>query len=280
MPIGTSGPNTAPANYEALVGYHPNARRFIAEGDSWFAFPLMRMNFLDCLDARNGKAALIDREFSKASSGHTVAQITADKNLAAIRKRMMKFAQKGIGYHALLLSGGGNDIVGEELNGFLYEKKPGMTWHDCINTKALDKCMKTLRAGYEKVIALRDAVDSECWIFTHLYDYAFPDGTPVHVWPLKVGPWMQPALRGHKITTAEDQQQIIWHILDTFRDMLLPLERAHGNFRVANTLGTLERDDWGDELHPTGPGFMKIAKVFQRALRDEFPELPNPANWA
>lgn len=61
-------------------------------------------------------------------------------------------------------------------------------------------------------------------------------------------------------------------LLTQFATMLDALSAvAKNNFVHVRTQGTLARDQWANELHPTPEGFALITAKFVAALRSRFP---------
>jgi hypothetical protein len=192
------------------------------------------------------------------------------------RERIIKFlkSKKHGPFDALLYSGGGNDVVGDQLCLWLKEFDP----HDpdpvnAINRTRLEDIVGVVRAAYEDLIEIRDREAPDCVIFLHAYDFAMPDGRGV----CHVGPWLKPSLDFRGWTDPTQAKKIV-------RDVLLPLdgelsrfEKAHRNVVYVRTQGTLTQTtaDWANELHPSkgrGGGFNKIAGRFLEALQKQFPD--------
>jgi hypothetical protein len=256
--------------YEVVMDENPEFLGFVSEGDSWFAFPsyLRRSIISDLARANDAKAYWLRRE----SSGDEVRNIMSGRQYASMRDLMK---DEDIHIDAILFSGGGNDIVGPDMLPLLNDYQLGMTAQACINRDNFDERVGEIRDAYLKLIALRDKYRPEICIFTHAYDFAIPSGKPVHFLFWDIGPWMKNMETQKGITDPVLQQEIITYMLTTFGQMQENLESEHERIVYIRTQGTLDRDaDWGDELHPTGPGFMKIAAKFQAALRSAFPQLP------
>jgi hypothetical protein len=170
-----------------------------------------------------------------------------------------------------LFSGGGNDVVGEDLLPLLNQRKPGMTWEQCLNAETTDARFDRLRSAYVDLIHLRDENQPECRIYLHGYDWAFPSGKGSKLWGIKAGPWMRPHLESKGITDPADQRQIIHALLERFAAMQRQVVQNHSNVVLVPTQGTLGKADWHDEIHPTRDGFKRIAEKFRAELRKQFP---------
>ena len=83
--------------------------RILAEGDSWFDYPLGR----DVIRALEGLLSLPIANM--AHHGDEVRQILALKQRKEIERRLATGAPDGQPWDVLLLSAGGNDFVGDQL---------------------------------------------------------------------------------------------------------------------------------------------------------------------
>ena len=157
------------------------------------------------------------------------------------------------------------------------EYQTGFTWRDCIDKAYLATKWQDVRDSYDRIIALRDELRPGLPIFTHSYDFAAPTGAPVRLlWLPIAGGWLQEKFEQKNIP-ATMHGPIITYLLEEFAKLLDLLEDEHSEFIHIRTQGTLAKDEWGDELHPSMTGYKKIAAKFQAALQQRFPSLPSPA---
>lgn len=174
---------------------------------------------------------------------------------------------------AILFSGGGNDLVGEQFRLLLYDaasvsSDPTKT----LNDNALGDIVGVAMAGYRDLLAARAASPQmDVPIFVHAYDFACPRG--VGVCDGVVGPWLYPSLesRGWMGNQADLNTgfRIVQQILQRFGYELLDLAKSEPNVLLAETQGTLSTaKEWANELHPKAPGFKNIARKFAEALND------------
>jgi hypothetical protein len=88
-----------------------------------------------------------------------------------------------------------------------------------------------------------------------------------------LGPWLKPSLDFRGWTNFAMAAAVIKEALLAFDVLLTRLEQQHLNIVYVRTQGTLSSaTDWANELHPTEQGFGKIADVFLRSLRGQFPK--------
>ncbi len=241
----------------------------LTEGDSWFAFPLpSRPNIVDVLINRfSSHAAWLRHESNGDESRIMMAGEQWEKLFKTLTRPKMRC-------DIILLSAGGNDIVGRCLLTLLRQRESWMTWRDCINEQRFQHRLNQIEGAYQELIALRDDYHPNAWIFTHDYDRAIPSDKPIRLGPFKLGPWMKPYLESKGIKKTSDQREIVWFLLDRFSQMLQRIEQSTDRFYHVRTQGTLKTTEWGDEIHPTKEGFEKIADKIQTAIHEEFPVLP------
>jgi len=256
--------------YENVLDDNPQLLGFFSDGDSWFAYPsyMEKSIISDLANTNYQKAYWLRWE----KNGERIDDMMNGAFAPELRDLI---ADEDVHMNAILVSGGGNDIV---LNGFdslLNTYQPGMTALDCINQASWNARLGSIKDAYAQLIALRDSHRPEVPIFTHAYDFAIPTGKPIHFLFWKIGAWIKPGEVKKGITDLVLQQQINTYMLTAFANMQADLESEHKDIVYIRTQGALDPDtDWANEIHPTGAGFEKMAAKFQAALRSVFPELP------
>jgi len=243
------------------IEHHPSWPVIVSEGDSWSSFPLYP-NTVDKLD-RMAKRRLSLLRLEK--SGDRALRIIGGKQKAKLANYLSRYPVQ-----ALLFSGGGNDIVGEDLLPLLKQREAGMSWRQCLDQDAVDGRLDALRAAYLDLVRIRDEARPDCVLYVHGYDYAIPSGIGVKIWFIKVGPWMRPYLLQKGITDPEDGRRIIRELIRQFNQMIAEVA-TRPRIVYVKTPGTLADEDWHDELHPTRRGFEKIAAKFATELNRQFP---------
>ena len=183
-------------------------------------------------------------------------------------------------FDAILFSGGGNDLVGDQFRLWLRDATAaGNDPTAALNQSALYDILGVVQTAYQDLIALRNAVDLSVPIFVHAYDFAQPSGHGV----CTLGPWLYPSLQSRgwmQNTNPADLAvgaSIVKLILIEFYKMLqaFALDPTN-NVVLAQTQGVLDpATDWANELHPKPEGFVKIARQFVAALATRFPGRAN-----
>jgi hypothetical protein len=242
---------------------HPDWPVLISEGDSWFSYPL-RPNVINVLDTRaQRRISLLRLE----RSGEELLTILSGKQKDKLRRQLKRYPVQ-----ALLLSGGGNDIVDRNLLPLLREKEPASrTWESCIKKGRVKSRLLQLKLAYQELIDIRDDVNEDCMIYTHGYDHAIPTGKGVKIGPIKLGPWLKPYLDRRKINDPMDQRNVIRWLIDSFNEMQIGLAAANPKVVFVDCRGTLGENDWHNELHPHAAGFRSVGALFSAKLDTQFP---------
>lgn len=244
------------------IRQHPDWPVIISEGDSWFSFPI-HANIIDFLDEVSSRRISLLR---LEANGDKALRIIGGRQKARLADYLRRYP-----VNALLFSGGGNDIVGADLLPLLNQCEPGMTWEECLNPVTTAARLDLLRSAYLDLIHLRNEYRPSCRLYIHGYDWAIPSGKSSRLWGIKVGPWMRPRLESKGITDPAHQRSIIRSLLERFGHMQWELVKDHEDVVLVPTQGTIDEDDWIDEIHPTRDGFERIAEKFRVELRKQFP---------
>ena len=113
---------TKSKKFKRSVSKTPHRPVILSEGDSWFDYPLHK-NTVDYIE-RMGSFSMLRVE----NNGDELLAILSGKQKNKIRKLLRQYP-----FELILFSGGGNDIVGEDLLSLLNERKPSYSWEQCIN---------------------------------------------------------------------------------------------------------------------------------------------------
>lgn len=259
--------------FDSLVNINPNAIKILAEGDSWLAYPRKyflfgkNSNIVHCLSEKNDLTIYNSSE----SGDEAVAMMSGDQKLS-LMKRI-----KHTNYDVILFSGGGNDLVGRYDFGFFLNKKSiGGDWKSCIDENRLDKKLNQISSCYEELIerTLEYSMDKNTKIVTHTYDLALPskEGFELFdIFPMSES-WMYPYLKNLDINDYEDQKNIIHYMLKKFQETLLNLQNIYPkNLFVVETQGTLNENQWRNEIHPTPEGFELISNKIYDKIKSIIP---------
>ena len=249
--------------------------RAMCFGDSWFQYPGPKAIDIQKQLPRIFKKTLF---FNEGVAGRDSKAYKAGRDRVAKRLKDFQFT-------ALLLSMGGNDIVGEEMAEFVKKKDDPQSngtriWGtlpqevlDHIRLSAFEAGLNFLRDDYVEMFERRRDNQPNCEIFVHNYDYIWPNGKAFKLGPVKAGPWVKPFLDGVGLTSLPGQRVVTSWLIDQFTVLLNELASLYPRVRVIDGRKTvLTAEEWDNEIHPKGPGFKKIAEerwapVLQGTLR-------------
>jgi len=258
-----------PARARAALGGAASVGTLIAEGDSWFDYPLN--DVLSLLEDDHG----YDVE-SVAHKGDRVEDMAfAPGQLLDFSRRLEKVLQRGIVPRAVLLSGGGNDIAGTEFGVLLnHAASPIGGLNDDIVTGVIDKRAKI---AYTTIISAISAISQQHLgkplpLLIHGYDFPVPDGRGfLGGFGALPGPWLEPGFREKGFDDVRLNTSIMQSLIDRFNDMLQSVVAMFAHVRYVNLRGTLSNGAqykryWANELHPTKAGFKLVADKFAAVL--------------
>jgi hypothetical protein len=245
----------------------PPSFHILAEGDSWFDYPSPGGSVITHLGKLLKKADILNL----AHAGDELRQMLSLAQRSEIEERLKQGQRRLIPFDALLFSGGGNDIVGDQFYNWLHPFTPGASALDLIDAVRFGARLIMLEGDYRDLSDIRDRCSASTTIFVHGYDYAKPTGKGV-CW---FGPWLRPSLEARGIVDPQLQLAVVKEILVRFRAMLQHLAVSLPNFVYIETQGLLQPTAkwWDNELHPSPKGFDKIAIAFKDALVTHFPQL-------
>ncbi|MEO5882214.1 MAG: hypothetical protein ABIQ06_07340 [Caldimonas sp.] len=253
------------------------AWHFLAEGDSWFTIAAIPSSNL-LFELRLGRWTQV---LNLAYPGDTLRNI----GTLARNKDLTRFlAKKNFCSHfdALLLSGGGNDLIAGAVELIRRKPHPGTdpaAPESYIDATAFAALLLRAQEAFATIVSVRDSAHSLSRgspVFLHTYDYATPRNAPARfVGTVAIsGPWLFKAFTGSGIGISL-QQRIADLLTDGLADALLQLDSAGGTngkslpaFHVIDTRNTLVRanptergnsNDWINEIHPNLGGYRKIA---------------------
>lgn len=251
---------------QGAAGIDGSPLQIFAEGDSWFEYPVPFFGggIIDRLAKRLGVPIL-----NLATAGDEVRYMLGVRDRQLIAQQFRDGCPAGGPWHAMLFSGGGNDIVDNPMALWVREYDPSLPPARQIHQPRYDAALALVRAGYEDLIALRDELSPATHLFFQAYDFAIPDGRGV----CNLGPWLKPAFDLRGFPDLAQRQAVTRVLLEQFARMVGGLTREHSRVTLIATQGTLPSrvESWHNELHPAKDGFNAFAVIFHAALRAVFP---------
>jgi lysophospholipase L1-like esterase len=264
-------PVRIPERTRALLGPALTAGVLIAEGDSWFDYP------------RQDVLSILEQEYfydvqSVAHMGDCVEDMAySEGQFVQFTRRLEKLLRENKVPKAILLSGGGNDIAGDEFALLLNHATSSLP---ALNEDVVRGVIDVrLRDAYAFIISGLTAITKSYLgrpipIVTHGYDYPVPDGRGFMggAWLLP-GPWLKPGFnkKGHEDISTN--RALIAALIDRFNAMLTSVT-AHPDFthvHYVNLRGTLVngdgyKKDWANELHPSQSGFHLVTAALAEVI--------------
>ena len=242
----------------------------LAHGDSWFDYPLdgnsVSLPHTDIIVQLESMGTINPCILNLSQWGDaTTAEMSWPKQQKLISALQDPLNWLGNGKpDAILFSGGGNDVAGDQFCIFLDYAALGASGLD--NTR-FQKALGMVEASYRDLFSFRDRFAQDVPIFGHCYDFPIPNGAH----PVCAGPWLKPSLDFCGYDLAQGIT-IVRQALMEFNSLLTSLagDRTN-NFIVAPSQGVLVETDWANELHPYPQGFKKVAGKFVDTLRNYFP---------
>jgi hypothetical protein len=242
---------------------HPDWPRIYCLGDSWFQYPLKSIDLQKQIERGLRREAIC---FNNSVPGRESAAIKA--LLPRLRDQLGAWQ-----FDLLLLSMGGNDIVGDELAEFVKPaeepQSPGTDWPSPvplvvrrhIRLRAFGRALSFVIDDLARVIELRNQVAPGCTVLINSYDYPFASGRPYKIGPIRLGPWLKPHFNEVGLSDPDNQYKVASWLIDQFVAAAGALAAAHARVAVVDARGSLPASsDWGNEIHPNSAGFKRIAE--------------------
>ncbi len=234
--------------------------KIVAEGDSWFQYPLILKDVIDQLcDLDKFKYAI----YGLSEAGDLLSNIVREDEITA--------AIENENPDVFLISGGGNDMVGNERMASMVHKYSHNRKVENYPNKKFDEFLDEIEDIYRNLFTRLLAKRRHLKIVCHGYDFAIPNA----------GKWLGKPLEKQKIVDKTLQKGIVAVMIDRFNERL----NAIANDFVGSVYHVDCRSvvtDWYDELHPKNTSYFKVAErfdeVIKKALSDNLPAAPIPVD--
>ncbi|MCQ0970223.1 hypothetical protein MLD63_07290 [Paracoccus sp. TK19116] len=226
--------------YRARVAKGWSGPKVVAEGDSWFQYPLLLDDVIDHLSDR---WAIYDN----SAAGDLLRDMARQDEIGvSVRSEKPDY---------LLLSGGGNDVLGGgSLERHVASFKAGLRPEDYVQD-TFDALLSSTMRIYADIIETGLSAGAGK-VVCHCYDYALPNS----------GRWLGRPLAKLGINDPGLQRAILHILIDRFHDSLIVMARKFGGrVRIADTRRTVDPGNWYDELHPTSVGYAGPAQKIRAA---------------
>ncbi len=218
--------------------------RIVSEGDSWFNYPTKLKEVIDH----------IFDQYSIYSLGYAADWLSniylENEYVSAIRKYRPEI---------FLISGGGNDMVGEgRMESILNNYSDGDEINELINHKEFDSILKDFEVIYSSIFSKLKNEFPELKIICHGYDYPYLDG--------EENKWFGKPMRKKGINKIAIRNMIGKHMIDKFNEMLIKASSKYSQVHYLDLRGKVPRDKWLNELHPNDEGYKIVADLYNKLI--------------
>jgi len=210
----------------------PAKPRILAIGDSWFHYPFGS----DLLEWFVEQYALK----TLASAGDVISRMRAARDYAPFVAEVRP--------HFFMVSGGGNDLLGERTSGERNIKRMLIDFDAGASDWLTAEGRQTIREVVGALEAIRADLQSLGFngrMVVHGYDYGSPPSR---------GPWLSEPLEQKGYLSDATQLAAVTQLVDAFRAALADWARPHGAHVLhVDCVGLNGRGSqwWFDEIHPT-----------------------------
>jgi hypothetical protein len=242
----------------------------VAEGDSWFCYPI-EFPFTPAGSPKDmilwllETYAVLNAAIPGATTRHYREQFRGEDGNGGLASELRTFQP-----HILLLSGGGNDLLGD-LGAWLPDKnRPLDDYLSGAFRTRLASVVDNLEWVARRSIPL--VTKNDLAIIFNGYDEAVP-GVLVDDWLL--GPMTALGIPASKHQLIVNK--MILRFNEALGSLVRRLERDFGGapsrFQLAETWGSVGRRRWYNEIHPDTDGFKAIADKFSIAIEKAHPRV-------
>lgn len=260
----------------------------VAIGDSWFSFTDGNLLF--------SLRRAMDRSRARpASNLLNLAEPGNDANTAVSGVIKRDFADvlryRDYEIRFLLISGGGNDVLGRNdidrlLRNVVPPPDPSAP-ETYFDQPTLDRKLEGIRMAYEEILDMRETWAPEAIVVTHTYARVKPSSRPASVeiasFDVEVdGPWIAPFLEEKGIVDERTQQDVMDYLLDRVNETIRKTLSSHRAARapmvivdtrnVSPPLEPGNPEHWQDEIHPTPMGFDILGQQMIRCMQIVSPD--------
>lgn len=222
--------------------------KVVAEGDSWFQYPIFLTDTIDHLTNLEKFDYAI---YCASEAGDLLENMVLENELSQ--------AVADNDPDVVLLSGGGNDMVGKgRLLHMIHSFDKKLRPEEYPNEKFsefLDKLEELYRRLFDRLLRMKPHLK----LVVHGYDFVLPDN----------GKWLGKPLKKAKINSVALQKKIAKEFINRFNERLIALQEEYkGSVFYADCRGLItKKKDWYDELHPSSEAFLAVAEKFDECIK-------------
>ena len=234
--------------FEDSLKKYPDRTRIVATGDSWFQYPFLIRDIVDCL----ANTYLV---YSLSSTGNKLGDIASDDVLKAIETADARF---------LLFSGGLNDLMDSFTDKYIRNpgSKPPADPRSCL-TPAFFTFLDTVQEKYESLFKTIRSQKPAVNIIAHGYDYI----QTVNAVSADRN-WLAPQLSKKGIVSPDVQKALLKLVIDEFNGRLKKAADKFPGIRYLDLRGAVSKPIyWHDETLPNDKGFLDLADRFHQLIQ-------------
>jgi hypothetical protein len=224
--------------YRRAVAARPHRTRVVAEGDSWFQHPFVN----DVIDHISNHVSV----YSLGAAGDELSHMFKENEYIP--------ALEAQGAKCLLLSGGGNDLLGDHFGDYLNMYVSGADVGRLMNREFEKKVSDMMNVYGTLFTRLQQALPS-VRVLVHGYDYVIP-GTGGE------GKWLGWQMDRKGISDPVERRGVTRYIIDLYSEALNVLASGFDNVSFIDARGCVSDLQWYDEIHPDSNGFQQVALRF------------------
>lgn len=223
----------------------PDIPHLLAEGDSWFQHPLLK-DIIDNL----GRFYPV---YCLSAAGDTIRNYIKEGSF------IQEIAR--INPAVLLISGGGNDVLGKNLTKFLAKSiYSPLEPKDFFSDELINE-MHALSEIYRTIFDYYETHLPNLHIIVHGYDYPQPvaPGT-------KERNWIGKYLDEKGIKDESERSTVIRYLMDEFNASLKEAASEFNNTHYLDLRGIVMKNQWYDEIHPNNTGYQNVSLKFVQKI--------------
>jgi len=235
--------------YKARRRKWPDGLMIVSEGDSWFQYPLLLCDVID--------------QLYELREDYLIRGLGAAGDLVSLMRQSGEMFEAAEDYQPafMLLSGGGNDLVGDARLSRLLPPYDGTRAPEAYIDETVSQAIGEIFAEYDQIIARMRREHPDTKLILHGYGWAIPR---------RRGVWLGKPLLERGVPPQELLglgREIIRALINRFNDRLAQYQADHAGAIFHVDARPLVRDDqWYDELHPTDDGYRAVAEAFAQII--------------
>lgn len=236
--------------YDKMAAKNPKLPKFLAEGDSWFQHPLLT----DIID-NIGRHYPV---YCLSAAGDTIENYFKDgelfKKLPEVKPAL------------ILLSGGGNDILGDDMPKFFqdhFNDAPEGKHADRFFRNSFFETLDKIQGIYREIFTRLGKERPGIPVLVHSYDYPRPLKPGI-----KKSSWIGERFDEKHIAREGDRTAAVHLMIDEFNKRLKAVTGEFKNVHYIDLRGRVADNQWDDEIHPNDVGYERVAAMFLRKIKE------------